>query len=145
MIDEVVLVATVIDTMIDLAAMVDVMTTVVVPLEATMITIEEATVAVADEIGTTATAVALESTDMKAADVTTAMVQVVIDVVVEAMNVETIVSEAMVAHHLRVMRLHVSLMVVVGIILLARTDMPEDKLLGVQGPALRTTLQSHVG
>jgi len=142
--DEVILVATAIDTMIDHAAMADVMTTVAVLLEATMTTSAEATVAVvvvvavADANETRATvAVALESTDTKAADATTIMVQVVIDEVEGAMNAEMIVSEAMGVRHLRAMRLLVSPpMVVVETTLLAKIATLGDKLLGHKGPTI---------
>jgi len=141
---EVILVATAIDTMIDHAATADVMTTVAVLLEVMMTTSAEATVAVAvvvvvadaNEMRATAV-VALESTDMKAADATTIMVQVVIDEVEGAMNAEMIVSEAMVARHLRAMRLLVSPpMVVVETILLAKIATLGDKLLDPKGPAI---------
>lgn len=135
--DEVTRVATAIVTMIGHAATADVMTTVVVLLEATMITTEEATVAAADANEMRAMVVALELTDMKAADATTIMVQVVIGEVVGAMNAEMIVSEAMVAHRLRAMRLLVSPpMVVVETTLLAKIGTPGDKLLGPKGPAI---------
>jgi len=135
--DEVTRVATAIDTMIDHAATADVMIIVVVLLEATTTTTEEATAVVAGANEMRAMVVALESTDMKAADATTTMVQVVIGEVVEVMNAEMIVSEGMVVRPLRAMRLLVSPpMVVVETILLAKIDTPGDKLLGPEGPAI---------
>lgn len=134
--DEVIRVATVIDTMIDEAVMVGGMTTALVLLAAMMTMNDEATAAVAGVNEMTAMVVALASTDMKAADATTTMGQVVIDEEVGAMNAEMIVSEAMVAHRLPAMMLLVSPMVVVETILLGTIDMPGDKRHGPKGPAI---------
>lgn len=119
-----------IDTMTDevVAAMVDVMTTVVVLPEATMTMIEEATVAAADVIEMIAMVVALASTDMKAAADVTTMAQAVIDEVVDTMRAEVIaVIEAMVARRLLVTRFLVKPMAVVETILLAKIDTAEDR------------------
>lgn len=134
--DEVIRVAIVIDTMIDEAVMVGGMTTALVLLAAMMTMNDEATAAVAGVNEMTAMVVALASTDMKAADATTTMGQVVIDEEVGAMNAEMIVSEAMVAHRLPAMMLLVSPMVVVETILLGTIDMPGDKRHGPKGPAI---------